>query len=40
MIDQIVISVSFDIGMVNLLQPVFFENITFLPLGALFCFVS
>ena len=40
-IGQIIISVSFGIGLLlHLLEPVFFENVVFLPLGVLFCVVS
>ena len=40
-IDQIIISVSFVIGLLlYLLEPVFFENVVFLPFGVHFCVVS
>ena len=40
-IGQIIISVSFGIGLLlYLLEPIFFENVVFLPLGVLFCVVS
>ena len=40
-IGRIIISVSFVIGLLlYLLEPVFFENVVFLPFGVLFCVVS